>query len=155
MTSLAARQDIILEKLKELKEQLVTMKNNSRMCAKPAQNQSKSANNKNTSVAPPKGRCQPKVSVLQLNPQMTSNRVYLVIGQCPWRGHQLPSGASAIEFPVAPEAVEEQLAPRLLLPHALECGQGAEGGNRLPAAGGEGEREQGPGCCFQNHLEEQ
>lgn len=67
MTSLAARQDIILEKLKELKDQLVTMKNNSRVCAKPAQNPvNKSAGKKGAAaavLAPPKGRCKPKVNV--------------------------------------------------------------------------------------------
>lgn len=62
MGSLAARQDIILEKLQELKQQLATMKNSSRMCFKPPQNQPKSATNKSSSAVAPKGRCQPKVS---------------------------------------------------------------------------------------------
>lgn len=64
MNSLAARQEIILEKLNELKNQLVTMKNNSRMCNKPAQFPKGGKNSKSTSAVagPPQGRCKPKVS---------------------------------------------------------------------------------------------
>lgn len=67
MSLLAARQDIILEKLHDLKEQLVTMKNSSRVCFKPPQNVAKSSGGKGTKAegktgTPPEGRCQAKVS---------------------------------------------------------------------------------------------
>lgn len=83
MSSLAARQDIILDKLKELKEQLVTMKNNSRMCFKPPQNQPK-VNSKNNAQQLPKGRCQPKVSVLS-DGRQSADDLYnqlSTVGQC-------------------------------------------------------------------------
>lgn len=63
MSLLAARQDIILEKLHDLKEQLVTMKNSSRVCFKPPQNVAKSSGGKgNKAEGRPEGRCQAKVS---------------------------------------------------------------------------------------------
>lgn len=66
MEALAARQDIILEKLLELRNQLGTMKKNMRVCAKPPQPKQATGgkNNKVTAestTAPPKGRCKPKV----------------------------------------------------------------------------------------------
>lgn len=49
MESLAERQDIIIDKLEELKSQLVSMKHSMRMCFKPAQPVSKPANMKSNS----------------------------------------------------------------------------------------------------------
>lgn len=116
MTSLAARQDIILDKLKELKGQLETMKASHRVCAKPAQNnqtqtQKSTSHNKNTAAAskPPQGRCKPKVSFCWFYIYTLSFTESLrpFTGQCPRCGDQLQSRASATELPVAATVVEE------------------------------------------------
>lgn len=89
MSLLAARQDIILEKLHDLKEQLVTMKNNSRVCFKPPQNEIKSTGGKGKKSegktgGPPQGRCQAKVSCdwkRSFSSQLTHSVPFT--GQCP------------------------------------------------------------------------